>query len=543
MNAYSKHGDVEMAQDLFDQMICGDGSDVPKMKPNIVTYNTLLDACHKSGELDIALRVKEQLDFAADVFPDARTYTTLIATVARKVTAASGANDPTLAFLFLEEMKSLNITPNGMTYSALIDVCGRCRRSDLALKGLRLMLDQKVQDRKGGAIHAQKDYTLPSEVGAWTAAIDACGKAGRIDTALKLFYSMPNFGVSPNTITCGSMVNCLLRNGRTAESLEVMRYMKKNRIVPSEVMYTSLMTSASRLAKFESRRQGDGLPNKNIKEYDDPLLLDDSGATKAVEVYTELMTSLSQVPRGKRGKRKSNNADSNELFRVSLVFQEMKCAGVEPDLACYNTILKACAKSGDVERAVEILDQIRASEDLEPNEITWNAIIRAAGKAGRSDVALSMWQSAVKAAIGRKEENRSSMRRNLSDRSLGALISALIQGAEDVNIDRLTEVRLYQLVVKIWESIDSKSEFLGMDLVNRDLILQNARIMGAFLHAVVSLENFVVIDSEDMGINKNRLRRLASSIVQLDCFSNEMSSPRKNSALETAYKVALSWVM
>jgi hypothetical protein len=29
----------------------------------------------------------------------------------------------------------LKIRPNGMTYCALIDVCSRCRRSDLALKG------------------------------------------------------------------------------------------------------------------------------------------------------------------------------------------------------------------------------------------------------------------------------------------------------------------------------------------------------------------------------------------------------------------------
>ena len=25
---------------------------VPKMKPNIVTYNTLIDACHRAGDLD-----------------------------------------------------------------------------------------------------------------------------------------------------------------------------------------------------------------------------------------------------------------------------------------------------------------------------------------------------------------------------------------------------------------------------------------------------------------------------------------------------------
>ena len=135
MNCYAKLGSLESAQDLLEQMLRGDGNDVPRMAPNLVTYNTLLDACHKSGEIDSALRVKEQLE-SAGLTGDARTYTTLIATVARKQGAASGANDPSLGFSLLSEMQERNIRPNGMTYSALIDVCGRCRRSDLALNGL-----------------------------------------------------------------------------------------------------------------------------------------------------------------------------------------------------------------------------------------------------------------------------------------------------------------------------------------------------------------------------------------------------------------------
>jgi pentatricopeptide repeat protein len=541
MNAYAKLGDIEMAQDLFDQMIGGGGHDVPKMTPNLVTYNTLLDACHKSGELDIAIHVKEQLDYT-ELSPDTRTYTTLIASVARKATAASGANDPTLAFLFLQEMKSLNIKPNGMTYSALIDVCGRCQRSDLALKGLRLMLDQKAQEQKRLEISTQRGYTLSNEVGAWTAAIDACGKAGRIDTALKLFYTMPNFGVNPNTITCGSLVDCLLRNGRTADSLKVLRYMKKHHIAPSEVMYTSLMTSASRLAEFENQKLNESSPPKKIEENKVPLLpvglSDDHGATKAVEVYTELMASLSQVPRAGLSK---SSGDSNELFRVALVFQEMKAAGVEPDLACYNALLKSCANIGDADRAREVLNQICASDEVEPNEQTWNAVIRAAGKAGRSDVALATWQSAVDDALKGREDSRPLRSKSLSDRSFASLLSALVRSAEDKNIDRHTKVRLYQLVVKIYAAVNSQSQFLGMDMVNKEKIVQNMLIMGTILQAVVSLEKFVKSEGETITMGASQLRRLAVSIVQLDCFKDGLTFLQRNAAISAAHKIASSW--
>ena len=81
--------------------------------------------------------------------PDARTFTSLISTVARRDTRTSGAKDPDLAFTFFDEMTNVyNIKPNGMTYCALIDVCGRCRRSDLALKGLRMMLREKAKRQR-----------------------------------------------------------------------------------------------------------------------------------------------------------------------------------------------------------------------------------------------------------------------------------------------------------------------------------------------------------------------------------------------------------
>ena len=60
VKVYAKLGDVTLALDLLDQIHHGTGKDVPKMRPGIVTYNTLLDAWHIGGELDIALRIKDE---------------------------------------------------------------------------------------------------------------------------------------------------------------------------------------------------------------------------------------------------------------------------------------------------------------------------------------------------------------------------------------------------------------------------------------------------------------------------------------------------
>eukprot|EP00956_Cyclotella_meneghiniana_P042741 scaffold249308_cov70-Cyclotella_meneghiniana.AAC.11 len=114
-----------------------------------------------------------------------------------------------------------------MTYATAIDCCsthscGRCRRADLALNGLRLMLAEN-----------KSTNSTKSQVGAWTAAITACGKNGRIDTALRLFVSMQRqFSIKPNVVTCGSLTDSLVKAGRIEEALDVLKYMKDEGIFP-----------------------------------------------------------------------------------------------------------------------------------------------------------------------------------------------------------------------------------------------------------------------------------------------------------------------
>jgi pentatricopeptide repeat protein len=266
MNVHAKLGDVLSAKALLQQMLSNSGGpDVPQLQPNLITYNTLIDACRRAGDLKTGLQLLQDMKLLSSltnrtpiIQPDVRTYTSLISTVARKqlhktTKLTFGTRDPDMAFALLYEMmQEQNLRPNGMTFCALIDVCGRCGRVDLALVGLRIMLRQQKQQRN----EREEDDPI-SSVGAWTAAIDACGKAGRYNTAIRLFQSMESFGAKPNIVTCGCLVDCLLRAKeeedegednranistktiRILESLlDLLRYMKENNMEPSEVMYT-----------------------------------------------------------------------------------------------------------------------------------------------------------------------------------------------------------------------------------------------------------------------------------------------------------------
>jgi pentatricopeptide repeat protein len=510
MNVHAKLADVDSAWYLLDQMIHGNGTDVPKLTPNLVTYNTLLDACGKARDLDAALVVKALLH-TRGIRPDARTYTTLMATVARKSSHASGARDVSVAFAWLQEMQGHHIAPNGRTYSALIDACGRAGRSDLALKGLRLMLRQKKEMQL-------KKLELMNEVGAWTAAINALGRAGRVDTAMRLFYSMPKFDVHPNTITCGSLADCLLRQGRMAETLEVLRYMKRAGIAPNEVIYTSLMTSAERLVKMEKNR----------------VILEEShaeghGDTKAIEVYTELMKALMDTTNG-------DSSDSNTLLmKVFLVFQEMKTAGAEPDLACYNALLRACARAGDVDRALQVMRRLQA-EGLHPNDKSWRELVRAAAKVRRSDLAEAVWAMGknYQGRGKRKDNAMSAMLWKPSVESFGDLVHAYLRESHVVEGDDEKRMLLKKIIV-MYRNIMTGSEGRIVDKAD---LLGNQSVLLMILQAIVAWEKMEQVEK-----HKVVLKNLGRSIATLESMERiQVGSRRENNRSLNSLRIARTWV-
>jgi len=553
MNSYAKLGDYESALGLMNQMTSEEGGDdVPPIPPNLVTWNTLCDACHRAGDLSAALDVYDAMK-SAKVRPDARTYTSLISTVARRSSLRGGAKDPSPAFSLFDEMRDrYGVQPNGMTYCALIDVCGRCLRSDLALKGLRMMLRQKEEE--GRTIHQGlrgNDRKPPSalfnEVGAWTAAIDACGRAGRIDTALKLFSTMRDkFGVMPNTVTCGCITDILLRAGRMTEALEILRYMKEAGIEPSEVMYTSLMTSAGRMAQNERqnlrRHQGGGFGFGGMTDED----LDEAAAT---EVYTELMSSLLEISpsstrkhkrtRHKSSKQQGQQSDSNAvLLRVFLVFQEMLASGVKPDLACYNSLLRACSRSGDIRRMTDVMKRI-ASDGLDPNEVSWRQLIKGAARAGRGDLAEQYWNDAL-SHVGRDEGYVAWTPNTLA---FEGLIDAYMREAAQAPT-HLVRLELYAKVVSTYEDVLFSEDDRSMSEIDVFELHENPRVMLMVLRAAVSLELARTEDESDACGTEFRSsgpKELASNISTLKSMQQKLSPYTGDAKAMKALNLAKVW--
>jgi len=450
-----------------------------------------------------------------------------------------------------------------MTYCALIDVCGRCGRSDLALKGLRMMLRQKAQEigkDKRRCVdrlsRSHQDQVKPhrnnnyNEVGAWTAAINACGRAGRLDTAIKLFKTMSKYGSKPNQVTCGCLTDCLLKSNDEDymnETLNVLRYMKEEGIKPSEVMYTSLMTAATRLAKLENERKGElvlrdfgdrragvdiNSSDSQYKSWRSRANVGQTAAerTKAIEIYTELILSLGSLttpikgnPRGKLATNKiaSNNLhkESNALLvKVFLVFQEMKASGSDPDLTCYNALLRACAQVGEISRLWDVMRRLQC-DGLFPDNTSWKEMLRGAAKARRSDVAEKVWIMAV-------ENSDEPWVPNID--SFDLLITSFIRHASVVK-SKEAKMNLYLKVIDLYIATLQREEQRGLNNINVDSLKRNKKIMMMIMRGANFVERSLTSKTEfNCPFSLYELRQIVAEISMLDSLkSNDIFASAK----------------
>jgi len=98
-----------------------------------------------------------------------------------------------------------------------------------------------------------------------------------------------------------------------------------------------------------------------ISEYE---AIKEKGGMPGEGLYKSLLQTIAQ-----KSKIESSSSDNeyesrqqrhNELFRLYLVFQEMRTAGIQPDAATYNTLIHACTGAGDLEKAFEAIQEMQA---------------------------------------------------------------------------------------------------------------------------------------------------------------------------------------
>nr|GMD62710.1 pentatricopeptide repeat-containing protein At5g02830, chloroplastic [Ipomoea batatas] len=134
----------------------------------------------------------EQFSIRVPFIPTTSTYNTLM--------KACGT-DYYWAKALMDEMKTMGLSPNHISWSILIDICGGSGNVQGALQILRSMLDAGIQP----------------DVVTYTTAIKICVEQKSLKTAFLLFAEMKRFQIKPNMVTYNTLLRAHGRFGSLEE--------------------------------------------------------------------------------------------------------------------------------------------------------------------------------------------------------------------------------------------------------------------------------------------------------------------------------------
>lgn len=322
INAYGRNGYSKEAFRLFDSM------KVLGLRPNLVTYNAVIDACGKGGvEFNQVLAIFDEM-VRNRIPPDRITFNSLLAVCSRNGSWETARD-------MFNEMVYRGIERDLFTYNTLLDAVCKGGQMDMALE---IMSEMSAMN-------------LMPNVVTYSTLIDGYAKAGRLDDALNLFDEMKVLGIQLDRVSYNTLLATYAKLGRFEDALNVCEEMKKSGIGKDVVTYNALLDGYGKQGKYDKMKY---LYKEMKKESVFPNLL----------TYSTLIDAFSK----------------GGLYKEALeVFMEFKQAGLKPDVVMYSALIDALCKNGMVELTVQLLDEM-TREGIRPNVVTYNSIIDAFGK-------------------------------------------------------------------------------------------------------------------------------------------------------------------
>ncbi|KAF7840522.1 pentatricopeptide repeat-containing protein [Senna tora] len=186
----------------------------------------------------------------------------------------------------------------------------------------------------------------PDEV-TYSAMIDAYGRAGNIDMALKLYDRARTEKWRIDTITFSTLIKMYGMSGNYDGCLNVYEEMKVLGVKFNTVIYNTLLDAMGRAKR----------PWQAKTIYKEMI---NNGFTPNFATYASLLRAYCRA-------RYNEDALS--------VYKEMKAKGMEMNMVLYNTILSMCADVGYADEAVEIFEEMKSSGTCKPDSWTFSSLI------------------------------------------------------------------------------------------------------------------------------------------------------------------------
>ncbi len=349
------------------------------------------------------------------VKPNARTYTTVIALCAREAMASKDTKVMTSMFeqanKLLDEMRGAGLTPELATYNALLDVCGRCMRTERGQEVLKMLQEEGYQ----------KDaYTYAASM-RLRGQVDGSG----VQSALELLDEMKAVGVPRKVKTYNMLLSVVREHSSRAEDAvadawRVWDMMKRDDIAPDKVSYVSMIAILEKgarrrvpLAQQQALNMIDEMRAANctptVKAYTSAMKA--AGARRSGGDAIEMLQAMQA--QGERPDEEAYAAAVRAYARAAQrdgaaavkkakdLVKSMHKAGPKPGLRVYTALIEACARATRAPGGRNMItDAYRVLEDMRQNAVVadtvvYNILINAHAMAGEAG-AMGSFESAKK---------------------------------------------------------------------------------------------------------------------------------------------------
>merc|ERR550537_429410 len=92
-------------------------------------------------------------------------------------------------------------------------------------------------------------------------------------------------------------------------------------------------------------------------------------------------------------------ARCGSMERVPKLLEDMKTSSVEPDIITYSTIVKGYCLSGDVDRAFQVLEEMKRDNKFAPDEILYNSLLDGCAKQHRVEEAVRLLEEMKRSGV------------------------------------------------------------------------------------------------------------------------------------------------
>eukprot|EP01018_Ginkgo_biloba_P017290 Gb_15235 [translate_table: standard] len=380
---YAQNEYGEEALELFCQMQLAD------MKPNQFTFASVLKACvsltaREQGRQVHAQIIKTRYDsdvFVASALIDMyvncgemenalkefdkmpeRDMVSWTAMIAR--CAQNGKSKEALKIFC--QMQQAGMKPNQFTFASVLNACA-------SLEALE----------KGKQVHSQlTQIGCEPDVFVGSALVDLYAKCGSIEDARKVFDKLPD----RNEVSWNSMIVGYVQLGHGEEALKVFCQMRKARVKPNQITFTSVLRAYASLAALEQGIQVHAYISKTAFWSDvcvGNALVDmyaKCGSIRDAHKVFDQMPKQDEVSWNTMIAGYAHHGHGKDAIQL---FEKMQQAGVKPNYITFVGVLSACSRMGLVDKGCQYFDSMSQDHGILPGMEHYACMVNLLGRSGR----------------------------------------------------------------------------------------------------------------------------------------------------------------